>query len=870
MKTRHIFLILGLFLTIQLAAQPPETTYLGTEAIKGYANDESYGPLDIGFNFTFFGNSYSQFYINSNGMILFGTGSFSPTEVSIPTTGVPNNFIAAFWDDLAIDPSGKILYTSFGAESNRKLVIQFKNMDFWNPLGYMGTFTVILYEGSNKIQVQYRLIVDNNSTRAHGDSATIGIENFNGSAGYQYSYHEASIVKEQAISFTPSTPASSIYTINSNATYDGVYLTTNVNLPEPGITSLISPPQDAVIGEDYTFQWGASSNATSYALRISNNSDLSGATVYAAGSNLNYAVTNLILDTTYYWGVFATNATGTTWCEIKKFTTNSDPPLVPVPQTIWTEQLQDKTITLQYTGGDGSPKTAIITSLPAQGKLFQYDAGERGDEISFIPPATIPVTDAGMKVIYAATGGTGNGVGNFNFMINDAGGDSPEGTITVNVSPPGVPNVLYFSKNANVEIQFDIQMSNPTGKQSQFTITANGSPVPITSASLKTGDPYTIVLTPGSALTAPVLISYTPGDITGSTGGYLLPFTDRSVTLTAQTITFNQSLETKFSDSPFTLTASASSGLGMTYSSTNLAVATASLSVLTFHALGTSNITARQAGNATYAPAKYIKPLTVAKGDQTITFSALPAKTLGDADFFPGATASSGLTVSYSSDNLDVATIVSGKIHITGAGSSLITASQSGNTLWNAATDVPQILTVNKKDQTITFNPIPDKIFGASDFDPGATASSGLTVSYVSDNTDVATIVGGMIHIVDVGCSVITASQAGDANYNAAIDVPQTLTVDVATGMENPTAQNMINIYSSDNQINIRIFADEWDGKTGSVRVVGMTGLTVKYLQPIEFRKNSIIEVGAPRSKGIYFVELKAGVLHWVGKVAVK
>jgi gliding motility-associated-like protein len=203
--------------------------------------------------------------------------------------------------------------------------------------------------------------------------------------------------------------------------------------------------------------------------------------------------------------------------------------------------------------------------------------------------------------------------------------------------------------------------------------------------------------------------------------------------------------------------------------------------MLTIHTVGTSDITARQAGNATYAPAKYIKPLTVAKGDQIITFNALPAKTYGDADFSPGATASSGLTVTYSSDNPAVATIVSGKIHIVGGGTAVITASQAGNYLWNPATDVPRTLTISKANQTITFNALPSKVYGDADFSPGALASSGLPVSYASDNPAVATIVSGMIHIVGVGTAIITASQAGDANYNAASNVPQTLTVNKAT-----------------------------------------------------------------------------------------
>lgn len=82
-----------------------------------------------------------------------------------------------------------------------------------------------------------------------------------------------------------------------------------------------------------------------------------------------------------------------------------------------------------------------------------------------------------------------------------------------------------------------------------------------------------------------------------------------------------------------------------------------------------------------------------------------------------------------------------------------------------------------KLNQTITFNSIPTKIVGDADFAPGATASSGLAVSYTSSNTSVATIVNGNIHIIATGTSTITASQAGDATYNPAPNVTQTLTV---------------------------------------------------------------------------------------------
>ncbi|MEI6143355.1 MAG: LamG-like jellyroll fold domain-containing protein, partial [Mariniphaga sp.] len=58
-----------------------------------------------------------------------------------------------------------------------------------------------------------------------------------------------------------------------------------------------------------------------------------------------------------------------------------------------------------------------------------------------------------------------------------------------------------------------------------------------------------------------------------------------------------------------------------------------------------------------------------------------------------------------------------------------------------------------------------------------ASASSGLTVSFASDNTSVATVSGNTVTIVGVGTTNITASQAGDANFNAASDYVRQLVV---------------------------------------------------------------------------------------------
>src|SRR5512133_3210149 len=667
MKNRIFTVLILLVFSSRIIAQTTEEIYSGTVIKLGYVDDASYGPFNIGFSFTFYGNTYTQFYVNSNGMVLFGTGSSSSAEATIPTAAIPNNFIVAFWDDLIVDASGKILYTTIGAAPNRKLIIQFNNMGFYAMPPYMGSFTVILNETSNIIRVQNRLIVDNTSARAHGESAAIGIESSDGLAGIQYAYHDpAAVSTGKAITFTPS---GTTYILNQNEIYDAIFLTPNIVLPEPGIPALLSPPQNSVIGSDYNFMWSDGGNSATYSLLISDSPDLGGATYYSPGSSTSYNITGLTLNSTYYWGVFAANATGTTWCEIKKFTTSSAAPLAPVPQTVWAEQQRDKTIKLLYTGGDASPKTAIITSLPSQGQLYQSYAGARGSRITSVPAT---VTDAGKNIFYAATGGIGNGTGTFSFKINDASGDSPTGTITINVTPPTIPQVLYVAKSTNVEIQFALPMADPAGKQSQFTVTVNGTPATISTAGLKTGDPNTIVLTLATPLagTEAVSLSYTQGDVTGTTGGPLYSFTSLPVTLTAQTITFPVIPQKIVGNPPFNPGATTSSGLTVTYSSSNLPVATASGSNVTILSAGTSVITARQVGNGVYAPAKLFRTLSVenpVKLDQTISFGNLAVKIYGDSDFFLSATSSSGLPVLYSSSNPGVASVTGNLVHIAGA-----------------------------------------------------------------------------------------------------------------------------------------------------------------------------------------------------------
>jgi hypothetical protein len=172
--------------------------------------------------------------------------------------------------------------------------------------------------------------------------------------------------------------------------------------------------------------------------------------------------------------------------------------------------------------------------------------------------------------------------------------------------------------------------------------------------------------------------------------------------------------------------------------------------------------------NGSTSPSSSTITVTTSKLDQTITFGSLPSATYGDADINPGATASSGLAITYSSSNLSIATIVSGQIHIVGQGTVTIYADQAGNSTYNVAPQASQSLTINKKALTVTGTSITSKVY-----DGATTATiSGATLSGVvgSDAVTLGNATSGTFASANVanGISVTTAmtiSGAASGNY---------------------------------------------------------------------------------------------------------
>ena len=166
---------------------------------------------------------------------------------------------------------------------------------------------------------------------------------------------------------------------------------------------------------------------------------------------------------------------------------------------------------------------------------------------------------------------------------------------------------------------------------------------------------------------------------------------------------------------------------------------------------------------------------------QTITFPALTGVRLDETAPVPGATASSGLAVAYSSATTGLCTVTTGGvITLLHAGTCTIDADQAGNATYGPAPRVSRGFAIATGDQAITFDVLADRTLAESPVTISATASSLLTVSFTSNSTSVCTVAGTSVSLLAVGTCSISADQAGDADWNAAATVTRTFGVTTA------------------------------------------------------------------------------------------
>ncbi|GAB3649635.1 hypothetical protein GCM10028791_15500 [Echinicola sediminis] len=323
----------------------------------------------------------------------------------------------------------------------------------------------------------------------------------------------------------------------------------------------------------------------------------------------------------------------------------------------------------------------------------------------------------------------------------------------------------------------DFDLPNKTfqyGGPDQYVFSKSTSELPIT----YTSDPPGIAVYDGRYLR---LIGVGTTTITASQEGNELMQTADPV---SQTITVNPADEPGVDNSiiwepifskmtmnpPFNLYAKTSTGLPVSYSSSDTSVAVVSGNLVRIKGGGVTTITAEQRGNDTIPAATPVQyELQVNKMYQSIPNLHLYNVKYGEIAKPLASRTSGGLPISYSSSNPSVAYVDEDYfLHYVNSGAVTISAVQEGNENYLPANPRTDRFSISPLYQTISFDSIPSKTFGDDPFELTAEATSGYDIAFFSDSTEIATVEGRTVTIHQAGTTLIKAMQVGSPGYNHA------------------------------------------------------------------------------------------------------
>ena len=361
---------------------------------------------------------------------------------------------------------------------------------------------------------------------------------------------------------------------------------------------------------------------------------------------------------------------------------------------------------------------------------------------------------------------------------NNSQGD-PQGSIGMNI-PTTIPlatfvrPVITFSKPADQPFS--------TGSITVSATASSNLPVQFSS-----GDD-TICTVSGNTVTfvatgACTILADQPGDSTHAPAYQVSQtFQITGSAKTANSITFNALSDKVYGSGSFTVSATADGGTTTFSSTTGSICSVTGGNTVNLLGVGQCTIQASNAGDATYAAATDVsRSFNITQASNTITFNALSDKVYGSGSFTVSASATSG-TTTFSSTTSATCSVTGGNtVNLISVGQCTIKASNSGSTNYAAATDVSRSFNITQASNTITFAQPADHALGSGTFNLGASASSGLAVSYASSTTSFCTVTsGGTVTLVAVGTCTIQVTQAGDSNYLAATPVSHSFQVLVA------------------------------------------------------------------------------------------
>ncbi len=166
--------------------------------------DNSYTfPLDLPFSFNFYGTSYDQIAVSSEGTVYFVDAYLGFTNECIPATPYYSvrDLIAGYWDNLDVGWKGSVYYQSLQYHGYEVAVIEWDDVPH-DDTSDGATFEIVLFPDGS-ILLQYQDAEFGDGLYDWGQSATVGIQALNTDPEYylEYSCNTTALTNSLAICF---------------------------------------------------------------------------------------------------------------------------------------------------------------------------------------------------------------------------------------------------------------------------------------------------------------------------------------------------------------------------------------------------------------------------------------------------------------------------------------------------------------------------------------------------------------------------------------------------------------------------------------------------------------------------------------------
>ncbi len=477
-------------------------------------NDDGRATIAMPFTFEYFGIQYSTIYIHTNGFVTFSTGqpAGSPFNETIPNGTTPNNYIAICHDDLNVTGGGAVTYFTTGVTPNRRWVIQYTNVKFYNSADNNGVVSgqIQLFENDNHIEIHLTEITDP-TLSAHA----VGIENNTGSLGYAptgrnnnsplWSVPSAS---PEAWKFTPS-GGTLAYLWSESPTLPATLSSTNIANPMGnGLT--VNKTYTVTVTETVSGCTKTASVAVTLSAPTAGITNNTGTTILTCSTtSINVTATG---GSSYAWSGGATPSTAA-----NSFNTAG-------------------TYTVTVTGSGGCTATASITITADNTPPTAGITNNTGTTILTCITTSISVTATGGSS-YAWSGGATpttaansfTAAGTYTVTVTDSGGCTA--TASIAVTADNTPPTAGITNNTGTTILTCITTSINVTATGGSSYAWSGGATPTTAAnSFTAAGTYTVTVTGSGGCTATASITITLLYFTGLNSTYCA--TDASVTLT--------------------------------------------------------------------------------------------------------------------------------------------------------------------------------------------------------------------------------------------------------------------------------------------------------------------------------------------------